>query len=48
MEAQGQQPAAESIVHELAKPAMKALAWTACLVGLAALGAAAIRNVQVG
>jgi hypothetical protein len=45
-EAEGQQPAVQSIVHELAKPAARMLAWSATAVGLAALVAATVRNVR--
>ena len=47
-EAQGQQPAVESVVHELAKPVARAVAWSASLLGAAALVAAAVRNVREG
>lgn len=46
MEAEGQQPAAGSIVHELAKPVMRTVAWTSVLAGAAALALATWRNVQ--
>jgi len=45
-EAEGQQPAAQSIVHRLAKPVARMLAWGATAVGLAALVAASVRNVR--
>lgn len=48
MEAQGQRPAAETIVHELGKPAAKLLAWSATAVFFSALAAAAVRNVREG
>jgi hypothetical protein len=47
-EAQGQQPAVESIVHELAKPAARALAWASVAAGMAALVAATVRNIREG
>jgi hypothetical protein len=46
MEAEGQQPAAQSIVHELAKPAARVLAWSAVAAGAASLIAATIRNIR--
>lgn len=48
MEGQGQQPAAQSVVHQLAKPATKLLAWTGTAVFFAALAAATVRNVREG
>jgi hypothetical protein len=46
VEAKGQQPAVESIVHDLAKPTVKTLAWTAAAAGALALAAATLRNVR--
>jgi hypothetical protein len=46
VEAQGQQPAAQSIVHQLAKPVTRTLAWSSVLAGAAALALATWRNVQ--
>lgn len=48
MESEGQQPAVESIVHRLAKPATKGLAWSSVALAAAALGLATWRNVQDG
>ena len=45
-EAEGQQPAVQSAVHELAKPAARALAWGSVAAGLAALAAATVRNIR--
>ena len=45
-EADGQQPAVESIVHALAKPAARTLAWGSVAAGLAALVAATVRNIR--
>jgi hypothetical protein len=45
-EAHGQQPGGESIVHQLAKPVARAVAWSAALLGAAALAAATVRNVK--
>jgi hypothetical protein len=47
-EAEGQQPAVQSVVHELAKPAARTLAWGSVAAGLAALVAATVRNVREG
>jgi hypothetical protein len=44
-EAEGQQPAVESIVHELAKPVSRALAWSSVAAALGALALAARRNL---
>jgi hypothetical protein len=41
-----QQPAAESIVHQLAKPVSRAIAWSATSLALAALVAGARRNLK--
>jgi hypothetical protein len=45
-EAEGQQPAVQSIVHELAKPAARGLAWRSVAAGLAALIAATVRSLR--
>jgi hypothetical protein len=46
VEAASQQPEAGSIVHKVAKPLMRTLAWTACAAGVAALALATWRNVD--
>lgn len=48
MVCEGQQEGAQSVVHKLAKPATKGLAWTAFTLAAAALGLATWRNVQDG
>jgi hypothetical protein len=48
VEAQGQQPAVESIVHRLAKPAMRGLAWSSVLAAVGALALGARANLRGG
>lgn len=43
-----QQRAAESAIHELAKPVARTLAWSAAGAALAALLAGAVRNLRGG
>jgi hypothetical protein len=46
VESEGQQPAAQSVVHKLAKPAMRGVAWSSVALAAAALGLATWRNVH--
>ncbi|HWD65008.1 MAG TPA: hypothetical protein VG405_07515 [Solirubrobacteraceae bacterium] len=48
MEPAAQQSNVESVVHRLAKPATKGLAWSSVAVGAAALALATWRNIQGG
>jgi|tagenome__1003787_1003787.scaffolds.fasta_scaffold20246580_3 hypothetical protein len=41
-----QQPAAESIVHDLAKPVARAVSWAAVAAAALALAAGAVRNAR--
>jgi hypothetical protein len=43
-----QQPAAESAIHDLAKPVARAVAWSAAGAALAALVAGAVRVLRGG
>jgi hypothetical protein len=46
VEPEGQQEAVQPVVHKLAKPATKGLAWSSLAVGAAALALATWRNIQ--
>lgn len=46
MESEGQPAAVQSIVHKLAKPATRGLAWSSVAAAAAALALATWRNVQ--
>ena len=48
MNAQEQQSAAGSVVHELAKPISRLLAWSSVALGAGALALATWRNVREG
>lgn len=46
MVSEGQQEGAQQIVHKLAKPTTKGLAWSSVAVAAAALALATWRNIQ--
>jgi hypothetical protein len=45
-DSQGQQPAPDAVVHELARPVTKLLAWGSVVLGAGALALATRRNLQ--